>query len=78
MSSLFESIAEIQETFNMIVFVVLFGSLAGVITATAREVRKYLCHRNEMELKREMLDRGLKSPEIEKVMRAHTADAPNS
>lgn len=74
MISLFESIAEMQEPFNMIVFVVLFGSAAGAIAAIAKEVRKYFCHQNEMELKREMLARGMKSPEIEHVLRTRAAD----
>ena len=75
MSSFFDSIAALPAPFNMVVYIVLIGSVAGVFAAIAKEVRKYLCHRSEMELKREMLDRGMESLEIERVMRAKTSDA---
>ena len=68
MSSLFDSIATLPTPFNMIVFVVLIGSVAGVIGTVTREVRIFLCHRDEMELKREMLDRGMELQEIDRVM----------
>jgi hypothetical protein len=74
MSSLLDSIVSIPTPFNMIVLVVLIGSAAGVISAIAKEVRKYLCHRAETELKREMLNRGMKSHEIERVMHAKMVD----
>ena len=70
MSTLFESIATLPTPFNMIVFVVLIGSVAGVIATVAKEVRIFLCHRDEMELKREMLDRGMGSEEIDRAMHA--------
>ena len=73
MSSFFDSIAALPTPFNMVVFIVLIGSVAGVIGAIAKEVRKFLCHRDEMELKREMLDRGMESEEIDRVMRAKPA-----
>ena len=75
MSSFLDSIVAIPAPFNMVVLIVLIGSVAGVIGTIAKEVRKYLCHRTEMELKREMLDRGMKSQEIERVMKAKMADA---
>ncbi len=75
MNSLLDSIVALPVPFNMVVLVVLIGSVAGVIGAIAKEVRKYLCHREEMELKREMLDRGMEPQEIDRVMHAKTADA---
>ena len=74
MGTLFESIVSLPAPFNMVVLIVLIGSVAGVIGTIAKEVRKYLCHRTEMELKREMLDRGMKTQEIERVMQAKMAD----
>ena len=68
MSSLFDSIATLPTPFNMIVFVVLIGSVAGVIATVTKEVRIFLCHRDEMELKREMLDRGMGLQEIDRAM----------
>ena len=70
MSTLVDSIAALPTPFNMIVFVVLIGSVAGVIGAVTKEVRIFLCHRDEMELKREMLDRGMGLQEIDRVMQA--------
>jgi len=74
MNSLLDSIVALPVPFNMVVLVVLIGSVAGVIGAIASEVRKYLCHREEMELKREMLDRGMDPQEIDRMMHAKTAD----
>jgi hypothetical protein len=59
----------------MVVLIVLIGSVAGVVATIVKEVRTYLCHRNEIELKREMVDRGMESEEIERVMSARTDDA---
>ena len=74
MSSLLDSIVGLPTPFNMVVLIVLIGSVAGVIGTIAKEVRKYFCHREEMEFKREMLDRGIDPQEIDRVMRAKTAD----
>jgi TRAP-type C4-dicarboxylate transport system permease small subunit len=70
MSGLLQSIVALPVPFNMVVLVVLIGCVAGVITSLAKEIRKFFCHRNEMELKREMLERGLDATEIDQVMRA--------
>jgi hypothetical protein len=53
-------------------------SVAGVIMAIAVEARKYFCHRSEIELKREMLDRGMEAQEIEQVLRATLPGADKS
>ncbi len=70
MSRFFDSILQLPVPFNMVVMIVLICTVAGVITAIAKETRHYFCHRNEMELKREMLDRGMEPREIEEVIRA--------
>ncbi len=75
MSSVIDSIVALPTPFDMVVLIVLIGSVAGVIGTIAKQVRKYLCHRAELELKREMLDRGMKSQEIERVMQAKMAGA---
>lgn len=74
MSRFFDSIFELPVPFNMVVIIVLICTVAGVITAIAKEARKYFCHRNEMELKREMLDRGMEPQEIEEIIRATPAE----
>ncbi len=72
MISLFQSIVQMDAPFNMIVLIVLFSCIAGVISTIAKETRKFVCHREEMELKREMLDRGMEAGEIDQVLRATT------
>jgi hypothetical protein len=78
MMYLIESIVNMQEPFNMVVLIVLIVSMAGVMTAIATEIRKFFCHREEMELKREMLDRGMDGHEIEQVLQATTAHNPGT
>jgi hypothetical protein len=70
MSEFLHSITSIQVPFNMIVLVVLIGSTATVIGTIAKQLRRYACHRQELELKREMLERGMSAGEIEQVIRA--------
>ena len=78
MSRFFDAILELPLPFNMVVIIVLICTVAGVITAIAKETRTYFCHRNELELKRELLDRGLEPREIEEVMRGTTTDMDKS
>jgi hypothetical protein len=70
MTDLFQSIVNIQTPFNMIVLVVLIGSVAGVIGTIAKQIRKFTCHRGEMQFKRELVERGLSVEEIERVIAA--------
>ncbi len=73
MSTLLDSIMELPVPFNMVVLIVLIGSVAGVIGTIAKEGRKYFCHQNELELKREMISRGMEPQEIDQVLRANTS-----
>ena len=75
MSDFFQSVVSLQTPFNMIVLVVMIGCATAVVSSIAVETRKYFCHRNEMELKREMLDRGLEAEEIERTLRASAPTA---
>jgi|1185.fasta_scaffold153135_2 hypothetical protein len=70
MSELLRSIVEIQAPFNMVIFVVLIGSIAGVIGTIATQVRKFASHRADIQLKREMVERGLTAEEIERIVAA--------
>ena len=63
--------------FGFVVLIVFIGCAAGVLTTIAKQIRKYTCHRQELEFKRELLDRGLSVAEIERLVRLHapaTAD----
>ena len=75
---LIESIMDMPVPFNMVVLIVLIGCVTGVLTTIAQETRKFFCHREEMELKREMLDRGMDAREIDQVLRATTVHKPRS
>jgi hypothetical protein len=68
MGEILRSIVEIQTPFNMIVLVVLIGSMAGVLSSIAKQIRKYFCHRQDLDFKRELVERGLSAGEIEQII----------
>jgi hypothetical protein len=70
MMDLIKAIVSIPVPFNMIVLIVLIGSAAGVLTGIATQIRKYTCHRQEIDFKRELVDRGLSADEIERIVSA--------
>jgi hypothetical protein len=72
MNQLFELINSLGMPFNLVAFIVLIGAVSSVITSVVKQIRKYFCHRQEIEFKREMLDRGMSTEEIESVIRAHS------
>ena len=55
---------------NWIVTIILICVGASVLTSIAKQLRKYGCHRNEVELKRELVERGLAVEEIERIIAA--------
>jgi len=55
---------------NWIVAIVLICVAASVITSIAKQLRKYGCHRNEVEFKRDLVERGLSIEEIERIVAA--------
>jgi hypothetical protein len=66
----FKAIISIQTPFNMVVLIVLFGSITGALCGVAKEIRKYGCHRQDIDFKRELVDRGLSAEEIERIVAA--------
>ncbi len=56
--------------FNLVAFIVLIGVVSSVITSVVKQIRKYFCHRQEIEFKREMLDRGMSAEEINTIIKA--------
>jgi hypothetical protein len=70
MLDILKAIVSIPTPFNMVVFIVLIGSTAGVLSTIASQIRKYGCHRQEIEFKRELVDRGLSADEIEQIITA--------
>ena len=71
MSQLLELINDLGRPYSLVAFFVLIGVVSSVITSVVKQIRKYFCHRQEIEFKREMLDRGMSAEEIESVVRAH-------
>lgn len=70
MYDLLEGILRMPAPFNMIVLIVLITCGAGVVTSSFKQVRKYACHRRDIELKRELVERGLSVEEIERIVAA--------
>ena len=68
--SFIQGVFHLQTPFNMVVIIVMISVGAGVITTLITQIRKYAGHRQELEFKREMLDRGLSVDEIEKIVQA--------
>lgn len=75
MNNFFQSVMSLPVPFNMIVLIVMIGCATALISSIVEEVRKYCCHRNEVELKREMLDRGMDTEDIERAIRAEIPTA---
>ena len=73
MLEIFRAIIDIPAPFNMIVLIVLFGCTVGVIGAIATEIRKYGCHRMDLDFKRELVDRGFSSEEIVRIVSTEVA-----
>jgi hypothetical protein len=70
---LFKGILSIPAPFNMVVLVVLIVCTTGVITSFFKQIRKYACYRRDIDLKRELVERGLSVDEIERIVAAKGA-----
>jgi hypothetical protein len=75
MASALQSITSIQPPFNMIVLVTLIVMTASLVGGAIKQSRKFFCHKQELEFKRELLDRGMSADEIERVVRARAPGA---
>lgn len=67
MTSALNSIIGIPAPFNMIVLITLIVTAGSVFGTIATQVRKWACHRQEIEFKRELLDRGMSVDEIDRM-----------
>jgi hypothetical protein len=70
MTDIFQRIVEMPTPFNWLTLVVLIITVGSIVKGIAKYVRQYACHRNELEFKREMLERGMSAGEIEQVVKA--------
>jgi hypothetical protein len=73
MSEMLRGILDIPVPFNMIVLVVLIFCTTGVITSFFKQLRKYACYRRDIDLKRELVERGFGVEEIERIIAAKGA-----
>jgi hypothetical protein len=67
---MFSSLPQLSEgtIIPVLAIACVFGTL--VITTLAYHIRLYACHRQEINLKRELVERGLSVEEIERVVAA--------
>jgi hypothetical protein len=68
MESIFQSVVNMPAPFNMVVLVVLISCATAVIKFIAMEIRKFGCHRQDIDFKRELIDRGMSVDEITKIV----------
>jgi len=70
MKTFLDAIVGIPAPFNMVVLiiVVIFGS--WMICEVAKQLRIFACHRQELTLKRELVEQGMSGREIEQVISA--------
>lgn len=65
-----QGVFRLQTPFNMVVILVMIFSAVSVLTTLITQLRKYACHRQELDFKQELLDRGLSADEIEQIIQA--------
>jgi hypothetical protein len=70
MGSALQSIVDIPPPFNMIVLIVLIVTAGSALSGAFSQLRKYFSHRQELEFKRELLDRGMNAEDLERVVKA--------
>jgi hypothetical protein len=63
---------------NMVVLIVLIGCGVGLLGTIATQIRRYGCHRQDIEFKRELVDRGLSAEEIERIVAAQAPERTES
>lgn len=74
MSSVVQQILTLPVPFNMVVIIVAIVFVSGIITSALKQVRKYACLRQELEFKREMVDRGMTADEIERIVKVRSPE----
>ena len=60
---------------NWWVVIALACVLLGFVSAFVKQFRKYVSHRNELEFKRDLVERGLTIDEIERIVAAKSSSA---
>ncbi|MCA9230610.1 MAG: hypothetical protein KDA57_08160 [Planctomycetales bacterium] len=73
--NIFHRIIEMPPPFNMIVIIMMIIFGTGLVTSVVKQIRKYACYRQEVEFKRDLLDRGMTVEEVERVVSAQPKDS---
>jgi hypothetical protein len=74
MNQFVEAFNNLGAPWNMIVLVVLISGLGSAVKTIAKQTRGYACHRVDMNLKRELVERGLSADEIERIVAAKSTN----
>lgn len=75
MNSLFDAIVRVPPPFNMVVFIVMIVFGSWTICEIAKQLRIFACHRQELAFKRELVDQGVDTHEVARVVRATSIPA---
>ena len=78
MKEMFEAFNSLGSPWNMIVLVVLISGLGSVVKTIVKQTRAYASHRAELNLKRELVERGLSVDEIERIVTVKSASDAQS
>ena len=70
MSNLVTKALEVPIPFNFLIVALVLCAFVAVVGVIVVELRKFATHRLDLDMKREMLDRGMPPEEIEQVLRA--------
>lgn len=74
MDEFFQSILRLDSPFDMVVLIVLIASVVGLLSTIAVQIRRYGCNRQDIDFKRELVERGLSAEEIERIVKAKPAE----
>ena len=78
MNQLVEIFKSLGPPWNMIVLVMLISCVASIVKVIAKQSQIYASQRAEVNLKRELVERGLSVDEIERVIAAKSTTSRDS
>jgi hypothetical protein len=78
MTNFMHYITTLPTPFNMVVWIVLIGTVASVTTAIVKQLGAYAQQRQDLAFKRELIDRGMSADEVQRVVEARTPPASHA
>lgn len=67
-------IQKMPPPFDMFTLIAIAFAGASVLVTVVKEIRKVVCHQQELSFKRQMLEQGYEAAEIERVMAARSTN----